>query len=556
MKRANLPWLQGFVAAAVVFSAAPMFAQIIGTWPNVQTPVGNPTFAQTGNIQDFDEEKLGKALFFDEQLSSDDTMACATCHGNAAGGNDLNGGMQHPGDDGIWFTIDDEFGSPAMVRQDAVANYLNDSFYASGRQATGRNAPTQINSAFFNQLFWDMRAGPDFRDEMGFVVPGFAADAALEALAVGPPTSSVEMAHDRIYWKEIVKKLEPSLVLNLSPGVTADLGPYMGMDYNSFFALVYGGAPPFVTRERVAQAIAAYLRTLVSDQAPIDSGVFSLTPDQQAGFFIFADPTRASCARCHSTSGNLAIDPFGFFIDPNDNLFSDGNSHSINLIGHPRRVKTPTLRNIGLHTRFFSSGQAKSLPHAFAIQYNNPATPLGLRFDPLLTPLEEAQVIDFIQNALVDPRVAAQLPPFDEPMLRSTVKPFGSNIMGAGTAGTGGAIPTIIANTPEKIGNNIFKVGLGTSLSGSTAVLNMSSGIILNQNFGGVIIHLDTAFMTPVGTFPVTGFGAGDGTATAWIGIPNNPALIGTFVAYQWLVNDPMAPGGMAVTPAAWHVIF
>jgi cytochrome c peroxidase len=555
MTWSRIPGYLCATALALVAAAPALRSQIIGSFPHPPAPLGNPTYAMTGNLSDYEEEMLGKALFFDEQLSSDDTMACATCHASAAGGNDINGGKLHPGLDGMFFTPDDEFGSPAMIRQDYWGNYIHDPIYGVDRQATGLNAPTQINAAFFNQLFWDMRAGPAFLDQSAVPIPGFFSDAALEDQAVGPPTSPVEMAHDNIRWTQITPKLELQLVLNLATGITPDLVPYIGMDYDKFFAIVYGGPYPHVTRERIGMALAAYMRTLVSDQAPIDSGIFSLTMSQQAGFFIFSDRTRAACYRCHST-GHLAIDAMGFFIDPNDNLFSDGQSHSINLPGHPRRVKTPTLRNVGLHRRFFSSGQAVSVLDTFNQQYNNPATPPGFAFSPLLNPVELSQVVDFIENALVDPRVAAATPPFDEPVLRGITKPFGSNILGAGTAGTGGFVPTIIGNSPEKFGNPIFKIGLGTALPGATATLNVSSGVILNQNFGGVIIHLDTSTMTTVGTFTVVGAAPGEGCATAFIGIPNNPGLAGTFMAYQWLVADPMAPGGMAVTPAATFTIF
>src|SRR5262245_21326303 len=69
---------------------------------------------------------LGKILFWEEQLSSDDTMACGTCHRSAAGGSDPraapssaggNGAnSRHPGRDGILGTGDDPHGSAGVVR--------------------------------------------------------------------------------------------------------------------------------------------------------------------------------------------------------------------------------------------------------------------------------------------------------------------------------------------------------------------------------------------------------------------------------------------------------
>ena len=54
------------------------------------------------------EEKrlLGKILFWDEQLSSDNTIACGSCHDPAHGGMDSRVGI-NPGLDGVFGTLDD-----------------------------------------------------------------------------------------------------------------------------------------------------------------------------------------------------------------------------------------------------------------------------------------------------------------------------------------------------------------------------------------------------------------------------------------------------------------
>ncbi len=55
---------------------------------------------------------LSKILFRDEQLSSDDTVACGTCHRAGAGGR-LG---THPGADELFGTSDDIIGSPGIAR--------------------------------------------------------------------------------------------------------------------------------------------------------------------------------------------------------------------------------------------------------------------------------------------------------------------------------------------------------------------------------------------------------------------------------------------------------
>ena len=71
-------------------------------------PPGNPVTATKAS--------LGKALFWDEQLSSTRTVACGTCHSGNGGGIDKRTSLQrtrstNPGLNGILNDADDVFGS-------------------------------------------------------------------------------------------------------------------------------------------------------------------------------------------------------------------------------------------------------------------------------------------------------------------------------------------------------------------------------------------------------------------------------------------------------------
>ena len=74
---------------------------------------------------------LGKILFWEEQLSSDNTVSCGTCHRPAFGGTDPRLGL-HPGPDGIHgfddpeTGIDDVIGSPGVIRADPQGHYRPD----------------------------------------------------------------------------------------------------------------------------------------------------------------------------------------------------------------------------------------------------------------------------------------------------------------------------------------------------------------------------------------------------------------------------------------------
>lgn len=109
------------------------------------TPIPNKVDYNNAKAQ------LGKRLFFDTRLSSNDTISCATCH-------DLNNG----GDDGL-----------------AV------SFGVDGRQGV-RNSPTVYNARYNFVQFWDGRA----KD--------------LQAQAEGPIHNELEMDSN---FKEVIKKL-------------------------------------------------------------------------------------------------------------------------------------------------------------------------------------------------------------------------------------------------------------------------------------------------------------------------------------------------------------
>ena len=368
--------------------AAPAAAQdVIGEFPRVEVPPENPlTVAKA---------RLGWALFHEEQLSSDDTMACATCHRLELGGGDPRTGARHPGADGHLGTADDELGSFGVPRRDRAGQAQAHPVFGGGRQVTPRAPPTVIGAAFFNLQFWDTRALPVFRDEAGAVV--IAQYGSLESQAVVPPMASAEMAHEGRTWADLTAKLARARPLALASDVPPALAEFAGdaADYGPLFAKAFG--TPEVTRERIAMALASYERTLVPDQSPFDLG--TLSERQQRGFELFKE--HGACELCHPSANGL---------------FSDGARRTISLPDHDRPVKTPTLRNVGLRPRYMSSGQFTTLDQVVR-HYQK----LGfIHFD---TPEDRAALLDFVANALTDPRVATRQPPFDRPTLRSERPP-------------------------------------------------------------------------------------------------------------------------------------
>jgi cytochrome c peroxidase len=369
---------------ALVLLAAPAAAQdVVGEWPKVCVPPENPLTPE--------KIRLGQALFHEEQLSSDDSMACATCHRMEAGGGDPRAGGRHPGADGRLKTPDDESGSFGVVLRDVHGEPKKHPLFGLERQVTGRNPPTVIGAAFFNVQFWDTRALPTFKTEQGAVViPQYGS---LESQSVFPPMASGEMAYEGRTWAALTSKLAAARPLALASDVPPALAEFIGdsATYGPLFEKAFGSAE--VTRERVAFAIASYERTLVPDQTPFDLG--TLTERQQLGLVLFKK--HGACEICHQSATRL---------------FTDGARRNITLAGHERPVKTPTLRNVGLRKRFMSSGQFTTLDQVVR-HYE------GLEFIHFETPDERAALIDFIANGLTDPRVAKREAPFDRPTLKS-----------------------------------------------------------------------------------------------------------------------------------------
>lgn len=517
----------------------------VSTWPHPAAPDGNPFPRSTAPLIELarrqDKILLGKALFWEEQVGIDDTMACGTCHDTGAGGTDGRGGALHS---------NGTFGSEGVIPQavDPNTNTIDYGFVVQptptiDRLVTPIIAPPMIGAYLFNELFWDMRAGPPFQFEGGGVIPNFDDWAACEDLSVGPPLNDIEMGHEALTWSSqtLQAKLGNSMPLALCDPSPAKMPRdfrsvvAFNLDYDGLFDKVFQSDPdptlaagPGVTRERFAAAVAHYMRTLIPDGAPIDRG--TMTISQRNGFNKLQS---VGCFACHSIGGGVALQTQGGgFVDPFDVLFSDGRFHNVRGI----TVKTPTLRNVGLKKRFFTDGQVSDFPSLLAFYEGF--------FGFSLTTIEAGEVTDFLVNGLLDPRVAARSHPFDKPELASE-RPehvFEGNEFGFAISGL--STPEIIANAPAHIpysgGTSHFKVGVANCLPGSSAVL----GLQFPPN--NTIFFQSAVSVNPVGF------------ATSHIVLPpqTGSTLIGVQVIGRWLVQDSGAPGGVAQSNSARWTMF
>jgi cytochrome c peroxidase len=133
-----------------------------------------------------------------------------------------------------------------------------------------RNSPTLIGVAFQKYLFHDGRAS------------------SLEDQALFPMMSAFEMNQNLDFMEEEIRAVP---------------------EYVAEFTKVFGNGD--VTREHVAMAIAAFERTLVSRDAPLDrflgGDTNALSPEALKGYKIFTG--KGKCSECHY-GVNLADDRF------------------------------------------------------------------------------------------------------------------------------------------------------------------------------------------------------------------------------------------------------
>ena len=498
-----------------------------------------------------EKSTLGKILFWDEQLSSDNTMSCGTCHISSVDGSDPRMGV-NPGFDNLFGTADDILGSPGVSLSDVDNKYLKSDAFGLLPQTTGRLAQPSVMAMYANDLFWDGRATSQFVDPQTGVVL-IASGGALESQAVGPIVSSVEMSHENRDWDHITAKLASARPMALAANLPSDVAAVIetGVSYSDLFAWAFGDDQ--ITAGRIGMAIATYERTLVPDQTPWDAvnagNINAMTLQQRAGFNAFLN---SRCSICHigpqftnNTFRNVGLRPIA---EDAGRFVVTGNNPDRG------RFKVPSLRNVGLRDRFMHNGQKNTLEEVFDFYARrNGQQSFPQNRDPLLTtpiafpPNAQNNVIDFLRNGLTDPRVANETFPFDRPTLLSEQAVDNPLIISAGVAGSGGFIPDMVALSPPNIGNDDFRVGIDGALGGAQAWIVVSA----LPPVGGLLVEDEL-----IGPITLEGSGAGEGFGTMPFPIEDIVALDGQVRYLQWIVADSSAPGSISASPAAQLTYF
>jgi cytochrome c peroxidase len=497
-----------------------------------------------------DQDLLGKFLFWDEQMGSDNTMACGRCHFHELGGSDarsVNSTNPNEGPDGIIGTDDDIMGSPGTVHMDANFNYVAGDPHFPKPRVTGRKAPSPINAVYNFEQFWDGRASDTYTDpQTGLAEIGYLGS--LESQAVGPPVSDVEMGREGRTWNDITAKLALVKPMALGTNLPTEMSDFLATypTYPAMFEHVYGDSA--ITSKRIAFAIGNYERTLISDQSPLDEFLKGNVPDlgpYDAGFELFRGT--AFCTSCH-------VLPFT----------NDDNYHNIGVrpdaedvgrfavTGDPAdmsKFKTPNIRNAKLRVPLFHNGSKNSVAELVDF-YDMGGEFIGPNTDPdllvlNLTAQEKADLISFVEDGVLDPRVAAGQFPFTRPTLASEL-PSLNTVYGVASLNGLGVAPDLIAHVPANQGHPNWLLGVFNGTPNAAAVVALCFASDDGSPFPDprfpVPMNVDVS--TLIGLLPATTDGMGTGTVK--LAIPINPVLSGLKVYAQWFITDPaaLATGG------------
>jgi cytochrome c peroxidase len=383
-----------------------------GELPPVPVPAENPITEP--------KRVLGKILFWDEQLSSDNTVACGTCHRPGAGGGDPRAGV-FPGK--LPGSIDDVAGSPGIRRLDADGMPVEDPVFGDLPRVTSRVAPTIFGALWADELFWDGRAPGRLVDpDTGLIA--IERGAALENQILETLNNPAEMAKADRRWDELTTTLAAVEPLALADRWPADMTAAVARhaSYPELFEAAFGDET--ISATRIAMAIATYERTLVADQTPWDrfqaGDESALGAIERIGWRSFQT---LRCTSCHApplftTNGFANIGLRRTEHDP-------GRIAQTGLGTDAGDMKIPSLRNVGLRHRLMHTGEFKVLGEAIGF-YRDPSglpdideMPDGGPYTFSMTQQTAGYLIAFLANALTDPRVASESFPFDRPRLAS-----------------------------------------------------------------------------------------------------------------------------------------
>ena len=195
------------------------------------------------------------------------------------------------------------------------------------------NSPTVFNAGFNFKQFWDGRA-PTLHEQID-----------------GPLQSRIEMGS---IWPDVATKL------------------FQDEDYPRMFQESYPDDPQMISRENIKDAIAEFMRSLITPNSRFDQwlggNTEALNEQEQEGYALFK---RYGCASCHQ-GANVGGNMFQVFGVINDYFRKRGNITDadlgrFNVTGNEadkHAFKVPSLRMAAHTAPYLHDGSAKTLRDA------------------------------------------------------------------------------------------------------------------------------------------------------------------------------------------------
>jgi len=166
-----------------------------------------------------------------------------------------------------------------------------------------------------------------------------------------------------------------------------------------------------VTVDRIAKAIAQFVRTLISANSKFDKymrGEVQLSPEELRGFVLFTAEEGGDCFHCHGGDGNPLFTTNKFYNNGKDSVFTDPYDR-FSVTGDPMEkgaYKATTLRNIRHSGPYMHDGRFETLEEVIEFYSHHLVnTPY---IDPLmhhianggvqLTPMEKSDLLAFIKT--------------------------------------------------------------------------------------------------------------------------------------------------------------
>ncbi len=172
-------------------------------------------------------------------------------------------------------------------------------------------------------------------------------------------------------WNGSVNSIENDVVGVISDPSEFDSSPEKVVNaikniegYPELFQKAFGTSE--VTVDRIAKAIAQFVRTLVSANSKFDKymrGEVQLSPEELRGFVLFTTEEGADCFHCHGGDGNPLFTTNKFYNNGKDSVFTDPYDR-FSVTGDPMErgaYKATTLRNIRFTGPFMHDGRFETL---------------------------------------------------------------------------------------------------------------------------------------------------------------------------------------------------